>query len=266
MAERRMFAKTIIDSDVFLDMPQSSQLLYFHLSMRGDDEGFINNPKSIMRNVGCKEDDIKLLIAKKFLIPFESGVVVIKHWKIHNYIQKDRFTPTKYQEEKATLTLDENKAYTPCIHSVSALDTQDRLGKVSIELGNKDIPQKTEKVTQKAHAFAYLVEGYDDEIRSLLLDWLAVRKAKRSAATEKAIMLNLNKLEKMAKESKLSVAEYLEEVIRRGWAAFYPITAFEKSQGKAKDETMPSYNLSKFEKKSLHGEIKYERKKKHEQS
>lgn len=266
MAERRMFAKTIIDSDAFLDMPQSSQLLYFHLSMRGDDEGFINNPKSIMRNVGCKEDDIKLLIAKKFLIPFESGVVVIKHWKIHNYIQKDRFTPTKYQEEKAMLTLDENKAYTPCIHSVSALDTQDRLGKVSIELGKDNIPPKNEsssaKVTQKADAFAYLVAEYDDEIRSLLLDWLAVRKAKRAAATEKAIMLNLNKLEKMAKESNLTVTEYLEEVIRRGWAAFFPISSFEKSKDKPKEEAKPSYNLDKFEEKSLHGELKYERKRK----
>lgn len=270
MAERRMFAKTIIDSDAFLDMPQSSQLLYFHLSMRGDDEGFINNPKSIMRNVGCKDDDIKLLIAKKFLIPFESGVVVIKHWKIHNYIQKDRFTPTKYQEEKATLTLDENKAYTPCIHSVSDVDTQDRLGKVSIELGYKDIPQtepekeKTSaKVTQKANAFAHLVEGYDEEIRFLLLDWLDIRKAKRAAATERAIKLNLDKLDKMANESKMTVAEYLEEVIRRGWAAFFPITSFEKTADKPKEENKASYDLGKFEEKSLHGELKYERKKKH---
>ena len=85
---RRMFAKTIIDSDAFLDMPQSTQLLYFQLSMRADDDGFVNNPKSIMRNVGCKEDDMRVLSGKKFIIPFESGVIVIKHWKIHNYIQK----------------------------------------------------------------------------------------------------------------------------------------------------------------------------------
>ena len=112
MAERRMFAKTIVDSDAFLDMPQSSQLLYFHLSMRADDDGFINNPKAIMRNCHCSEDDLKLLAIKKFIIPFESGVVVIKHWKIHNYIAKDRYKETKYKEEKATLMLDENNSYT----------------------------------------------------------------------------------------------------------------------------------------------------------
>ena len=134
MAERRMFAKTIIDSDAFLDMPHSTQLLYFHLSMRADDDGFINNPKSIMRNAKCNEDDIKLLCAKKFVIPFESGVVVIKHWKIHNYIAKDRYKETKYKEEKATLSLDENNVYTQalytdCIQTVDELDTQVRLGK-----------------------------------------------------------------------------------------------------------------------------------------
>lgn len=112
MAERRMFAKTIIDSDAFLDMPQSSQLLYFHLSMRADDDGFINNPKSITRNVKCNEDDLTLLTAKKFIIPFQSGIVVIKHWKIHNYIRSDRYKRTKCLEELAVLSLDENSSYT----------------------------------------------------------------------------------------------------------------------------------------------------------
>lgn len=111
MAERRMFAKTIIDSDAFLDMPTSSQLLYFHLCMRADDEGFINKPKAIMRLISATEDDLKLLIIKKFVIPFESGVVVIKHWKIHNRISKDRCVETKYKDEKNILELDENKAY-----------------------------------------------------------------------------------------------------------------------------------------------------------
>ena len=132
MAERRMFAKTIIDSDAFLDMPQSTQLLYFHLSMRADDDGFINKPKSIMREVGCKDDDLKILASKKFLIPFESGVVVIKHWKIHNYIAKDRYTETKYNNEKAKLILDENNSYTECIQNIDNMDTQVRLGKVRL--------------------------------------------------------------------------------------------------------------------------------------
>ena len=144
MAERRMFAKTIIDSDAFLDMPATSQLLYFHLAMRADDDGFVNSPKKILRVIGCGEDDLKLLFAKKFLIPFDSGVVVIKHWKIHNYIQKDRYKPTVYKDEKAQLILKENGSYrlpknneipiisqtdTECIQSVYSLDTQVRIGK-----------------------------------------------------------------------------------------------------------------------------------------
>lgn len=140
MAERRMFAKTIIDSDAFLDMPMSTQCLYFHLAMRADDDGFLNNPRKIQRMIGAGDDDLKVLISKRFLLPFESGVVVIKHWKIHNYIQKDRYKPTVYQEEKAMLEEKENGAYTfgihdgyqldtECIQDVSKLDTQVRLGK-----------------------------------------------------------------------------------------------------------------------------------------
>lgn len=145
MAERRMFAKTIIDSDAFLDMPLSTQALYFHLSMRADDDGFINNPKKIQRMVGGSDDDMKLLIAKNFIIPFESGVVVIKHWKIHNYIRNDRYKETVYQEEKAMLETKENKAYTfgiPSDNQVSVqMDTQvrigkDRLGKSSVVEGS----------------------------------------------------------------------------------------------------------------------------------
>lgn len=138
MAERRMFAKTIIDSDAFLDMPLSSQALYFHLSMRADDDGFINNPKKIQRMIGASDDDLKLLIAKRFIIPFDSGIVVIKHWKIHNYIQRDRYKETVYKDEKARLTLKDNNAYTlmdtPCIQDGRSLETQVRLGKDSIEL------------------------------------------------------------------------------------------------------------------------------------
>ena len=161
MAERRMFAKTIIDSDAFLDMPQSTQLLYFHLAMRADDDGFINNPRAIMRNTKCNEDDVKLLIAKKFIIPFESGVVVIKHWKIHNYIAKDRYKETKYKEEKSTLMLDENKAYTqtpqvPCIQDVYNMDTQDRIGKDRI--GKVSVDDEAPAPPTKAEVEAYVAE------------------------------------------------------------------------------------------------------------
>ena len=136
MAERRMFAKTIIDSDAFLDMPLSTQALYFHLSMRADDDGFINNPRKIQRVVGCSDDDLKLLAAKNFIIPFASGVVVIKHWRLHNYIQKDRYKPTVYVDEMDQLKQKTNGVYTldtECIQDVSSLETQVRLGKDSID-------------------------------------------------------------------------------------------------------------------------------------
>ena len=138
VAERRMFAKTIIDSDAFLDMSTSAQALYFHLAMRADDDGFVNNPKKIQKIVGAADDDVKVLMAKRFIIGFESGVIVIKHWKIHNYIQKDRYKPTMYQTEKNQLSIKGNNGYTEalpamdttCVQNVSSLDTQVRLGKV----------------------------------------------------------------------------------------------------------------------------------------
>lgn len=136
LAERRMFAKTIIDSDAFIDMPLSTQALYFHLSMRADDDGFINNPKKIQRMIGASDDDLKVLCLKRFILPFDSGVVVIKHWKIHNYIRNDRYKPTVYVEEKAMLTSKENGVYTEAdtvgIPSGNQMDTQVRLGKDSI--------------------------------------------------------------------------------------------------------------------------------------
>ena len=111
MAERRMFSESIIDSDMFLDMPLSTQALYFHLSMRADDDGFINNPKKILRMIGCNEDELKLLIIKQFVIPFETGVCVIKHWRIHNYIKKDRYNETICTNEKSQLILTKNNEY-----------------------------------------------------------------------------------------------------------------------------------------------------------
>lgn len=137
MAERRMFTKRITESDSFLDMPSSTQMLYFHFSMNADDDGFVNNPKKIQKMCGASDDDFKLLIVKSFIILFDSGIIVIKHWKMHNYIQADRYRPTDYVEEKSMLGIKSNKAYTL---DVSKMDTEciqngyigkDSIGKVS---------------------------------------------------------------------------------------------------------------------------------------
>ena len=111
MAKKRMFTLSVVDSDAFLDMPLSAQALYFHLNMRADDDGFIGNPKRIKNLIGSSEDDLKLLIAKRFVITFEDGVIVIKHWRMHNTIQKDRYTPTVYQDEIKLLNVKANKSY-----------------------------------------------------------------------------------------------------------------------------------------------------------
>ena len=166
MADRRMFSKTIIDSDTFLDMPLSAQALYFHLSMRADDDGFVNNPKKIQRMIGASDDDCRLLIMKQLIIAFDSGVIVIKHWRLHNYIQKDRYKPTLYQNEKSTLELDESKVYTKCIQDVSNMDTQVRLGKV--RLGKVKESEDKPHTQKKAYGEFKNVLLSDDEYNLLI--------------------------------------------------------------------------------------------------
>lgn len=139
MANRRMFSKKITETDLFLDMPMSAQCLYFHLNMSADDDGFIGNAKTIRRMIGASEDDLKLLFAKEFLIPFENGVVVIKDWKIHNYIRKDTYNRTMYTEEKKLLDEDDNGAYTFRGRDVDGSSPQVRLGKDRLGKGSKDI-------------------------------------------------------------------------------------------------------------------------------
>ena len=111
MAQKRMFDKTITNSDEFLELPDSSQVLYFHLNMNADDDGFVNNWKSIMRMTGTKEDDLKILITKSFVIPFESGIIVIKHWRINNYLRNDRYKGTTHKTELSMLKINENGSY-----------------------------------------------------------------------------------------------------------------------------------------------------------
>lgn len=173
MANKRMFSLTIVDTDAFLDMPQSSQLLYFHLAMRADDEGFVPSPKRIMKMLGSNEDDYKVLVVKKFLIPFESGVCVIKHWLIHNTIRMDRFSPTTYNKEKSTLYIKGNKAYTltkmdelPSRQpSGNQLATQVKLSEVKIskdKLNNTDSASNEapwKKYTKEPTAIGDLLNG-----------------------------------------------------------------------------------------------------------
>ena len=138
MAQKRMFSHSVVESDDFLEMPDSSQNLYFHLSMHADDDGFIDSWKSIMRMTGKKDDDLKILIAKAFVLPFDTGVLVIRHWRLNNYIQKDRYKETIYKEEKALLSPDNSNVYnldTNCIHSIE----EKRIEKISIDKSSSSV-------------------------------------------------------------------------------------------------------------------------------
>lgn len=285
MAERRMFSKSVIDSDMFLDMPLSAQALYFHLSMRADDDGFVNNPKKIQRIVGASDDDCKILIAKKFIIPFESGIVVIRHWKIHNYIQKDRYKETIYLDEKAQISIDRTGVYVSepcptCIQPVSKVDTQVSIGKGSIDkdsvqknqadekqglenlvveslgIETRSLPynsilstdelstdnksphnppegeQQKPKRKRKSDSAedveaAVKAFGYPESTNERLREWLEVRSAKRTPNTVSAIQKCIKTLPDMARKSNLGIDAYLDQVIMRGWAAFYEIKAYQ---------------------------------------
>ena len=175
MAERRMFSKTIVLSDDFLDMPMSTRILYFTFGMVADDDGFVNNPRSIMRQISATNDDLKILLAKRYIILFESGVIVIRHWRLHNYIQKDRYKPSKCLAEKELISVDENGLYTECIQDVSKSDTQVRIDKEREEIDNKAatpprarfIPPTLEEVQ------AYCIERENSVDAAYFLDYYA---------------------------------------------------------------------------------------------
>ena len=185
-----MFAKTIIDSDSFLDMPVGARLLYYDLAMRADDDGFVNSPKKIMKCVDATSDDMDTLISQDFVMRFDSGIVVIRHWRVHNYIRKDTYKETRYRGEKAMLELDENNTYKLKDEfrrrSVDEPSTQDRIGKVRIgkdrisgggddararaqthEEENKDLPD--DENLSWTEQTKRVIFSLDDETKSRLL-------------------------------------------------------------------------------------------------
>jgi len=253
MAERRMFAKSIIDSDAFLDMPLSTQAMYFHLGMRADDDGFVNNPKKIMRMVNTSEDDLKLLIAKKFIIPFESGIVVIKHWRIHNYIQSDRKKETIYKDEASQIVLDSKTgtyelAYDPCIQDGYRMDTEriHRIGKDSIDkvsigkdsTGEEREGKEKEKTSrgapsakkEKAHLTGndmVLAERYGftatDSLLSAYSDFVSMRKSIKKPMSERAVQMLNNKLEELASDDVDLKIAILNQSTFNCWQGVFPL-------------------------------------------
>ena len=231
MARRRMFSLDVIDTDKFLDMPSSTQALYFHLGMRADDDGFISSPKRITKTVNCAEDDLKLLITKGYLIPFESGVVVISDWKINNWIRADRKQSTRYKYEKSLLDTN-NYTYTlttekqPSVNQVSTeCHTEDSIGKDSI--GKNSIEKEPGEVPKKKtpeETINSIINSYTDnpELRQTLDDFIEMRKRMKKPPTVKALKLCLKNLDNLAIDDFIKIKIVNQSVIRC-WMDFFEL-------------------------------------------
>lgn len=213
MAQKRMFDKTITNADDFLEMPDSSQNLYFHLSMNADDDGFINNWKSIMRMTGHKDDDLKVLIAKNFIIPFDTGVIVIKHWRINNYLRRDRYVETKFKDEKNNLFLDNNLVY--------QLDTtgEHSIDKNRLDYIEEDNSKRFELIENNLCRSLSPIEieiikkwDYDDEIIELAIKEAILRNAKTIKYIDRIIFnWKQNKVETV-EDAKKYIEEFSNKV------------------------------------------------------
>lgn len=174
MADKRMFSLSVVDTDWFLDLPLSTQALYFHLNLRADDDGFVDAPNSIVRKIGASKNDFDLLVAKRYVLKFESGIIVIKHWRMHNTIQKDRYHPTQFQEELNLLSIKDNKSYTDkkCIQDGYEMDTK-RIQNVSsgLDLGlDIDLGLDNKKEMNKEKASSEATHTYGEYKRIRLKD------------------------------------------------------------------------------------------------
>ena len=246
MARRRMFSLDVVDTDKFLDMPSSTQALYFHLGMRADDDGFISSPKRITKTVNCSEDDLKLLIAKRYLIHFESGVVVISDWKINNWIRSDRKQSTRYKYEKSLLDIN-NYAYVlttkkqPSVNQVSTeCHTQDSIGKDSI--GKDSIEKEPGEVPKKKapeETINSIINSYTDnlELKQALIDFIEMRKRMKKPPTLKALKLCLKNLDNLAVDDFIKIKIVNQSTINC-YADFYELKnnkSYKKNKSKIEE-------------------------------
>ena len=245
MANKAIFSKTIIDTDAFLEMPATTQNLYFHLNMHADDDGFIGNPKRIGRMIGASDDDFKILIAKKFIIVFESGVIVIKHWRIHNTLSKMRYKETSYLDEKSQLLIKENNAYSldegkplddsrlveigkrQARRTVDEQETNLSKDKLSEDKTSKD-KLSEDKPSKKKSAKADLngmIDSFteNEELKDALKAFLDMRKSiKKPIQTEYAFKLALNKLKHLSDRDSERI-EIVNQSVEHNWQTFYAL-------------------------------------------
>ena len=231
MANKRMFTMKIVDSDAFLDMPLSTQCLYFHLNMRADDDGFVSNPKRIKSLIGASDDDLKLLQAKRFVLTFEDGVIVIKHWRMHNTIQKDRYTATAYQDELSLLKIKGNKAYSLTEGEELLLETK-CFQNVSTDIDiDKDIDLEIDSGKRKSKKTPTVYYPTDDLLNQAFLDYAEMRKKmKKPMATDRAVKLAMNTLEKLSHGDNDTAIKILEQSIERSWVGLFALKDDNKRQ------------------------------------
>jgi len=214
-----MFSKTIINSDLFLDLPSSAQNLYFHLSLNADDEGFVNSPKKIMKYVNSQTEDMELLIENGFVKKFDSGIVVIIHWNLHNYIQKDRFKATIYQKEKQQLVL-VGKKYVmkdECTQFVSILETQDSIEKNSEEQDRLELA-------------GILNEIENEKVRTKFESFIKMREKNHSPLTPDALRILIKKaygLTKNLANQDEAIIMILDRSIINNYKDIYPLENME---------------------------------------
>lgn len=213
MAEKRMFSKKIIDTDWFMDMPASTQNLYFHLSMRADDDGFVASPRRIIKLVGASEDDFKLLLVKKFVIAFDSGVCVITDWRINNYLRNDRYTETIYQEEKKMLQQDTNGKYELGIPSGIPLVSTDN--SISNSKSNSNYNSRNE--------INGVIDSIDkEELRTEIQEFVKMRTKIKKPLTAYALELVLKELNKITPNTEEQV-KIVQQSIKNGWQGVFPL-------------------------------------------
>ena len=239
MAERRMFAKSIVLSDAFLDMPMSARCLYFTLGMFADDDGFVNSPKSIMRQVGASLDDMNVLITKKFVLTFDDGVVVIKHWRINNYLRSDRYKETTYLDEKKLLQIEDNGSYSmadnPVVDQRYTIGIPS-IGKDSIDkdsIGENSIEEDIEPPRRRGGVFQRFA-GDDVELSKALKEFNEFRNKKKKPMTDEAKERLCKKLEGFPRYQWIAI---LHQSIDQGWTDIYPIKETTNSEPMQKSES-----------------------------
>lgn len=226
MAERRMFAKSIVLSDAFLDMPLSARCLYFTLGMFADDDGFVNSPKGIMRQCGASADDLNVLLVKKFIIWFENGVIVIKHWRINNYLRGDRHIPTKYTELLEDLSIDENGAYTQNNLGIPGrvYPDKDSIGKDSIGKNIPPfIPPEGKSKTANDEIETMLNEtAFSDYLKDGIREWLSYKREKGQTYKPKGFKTLLTKItNQLSVESETDIVNDIQECMSRNYAGIF---------------------------------------------